>query len=79
LEISAEADEITIAEEMLESGKLQADGKRKSERLRAGSVRTFLWYTAISRAGKRSSRLALEISFSDRQVYLPAEGFAFKF
>ncbi|PPC62053.1 LysR family transcriptional regulator [Pantoea sp. ICBG 1758] len=66
-------DEIRMAEEMLEGGKLQASGKlRVSVPVLFGH---FCVAPLLAALAKEHPGLALEISFSDRQVDLPAEGF----
>ncbi|MER1587802.1 LysR family transcriptional regulator, partial [Enterobacter hormaechei] len=65
--------EIQLAEDILESGKLQASGKLRV------SVPVLLGHLCISpllsALAKEHPKLELEISFSDRQVDLSEEGF----
>lgn len=65
--------EIKMAEEILESGKLQVSGKlRVSVPVLFGH---FCVAPLLAALAKEHPGLALEISFSDRQIDLPAEGF----
>lgn len=66
-------DEISLAEDMLEGGKLRASGK-----LRVSVPVLFGLHcvsSLLSALATENPGLELEMSFSDRQVDLPAEGF----
>lgn len=66
-------DEIRMAEHLLEGGKLQASGKlRVSVPVLLGQMYVSPILTALT---QQHPRLELEISFSDRPVDLPEEGF----